>query len=941
MSAALIARPALVDVLLADGAPVVLVMGKSGAGKSQVLRDAIAAVRPQRNVAGPRETMYSSPCLQLVLDGFADIVAQVLAAHGTAERVGERLSRAVERLIETKGRELAVAAGREIVNLIRTRLGDDAGQALTAAVRALHQESTQTLGSRLDRARPETALEVIVGFAREIVEMSESRPAVVVLDRCERLDEVGARLLADLSELLPVGIQIWAAIRNDSDVGRFLMSTPASLVDVTPLDKREITEILRRRGSPVTAANEILELTDGTALDVQACVGLLERGAPESFGADEALARDTQQRIAMLAPNIAPVALRLAALNDPLPERYLLRFTGEDRDELDTVMTALGSVGLLTAHGDGEWIHERRRHALLETAKPQDFEPAITDATTAVWEYIQAGGDEHWLVELADLAAQASTLADDDNGLRAVLNLNDSPLAVLGALMELTEPSSQAVDGEALLSFARSAYPTDDLELEHLQELRDADLVAVVSNDATTVVILQLSRLASAVALGRVGRVFGQLPVPGIASVAFREVLLPRIQPFAGGVMGVGRPSVRRLSYMAIGREEDIWDPVSSIARRDMPPALIVRAAFAGRPLYGAFRFESLDARDRGLDAVMGLDVEFLNDRFAVTTAAAYPMTAVPVDRFLRAAERIIGRAIQLTIQDIRERLAEPITFEERAELRVRTRKVLRDLAGAGLRGAMELDRPLGLHWTATENSHIEVEVLGGRELAMAHQHVSKSAQTGPYHLFHLARELGLQPGEVIGRVHRTGFNDPSHAPTNFDPVLAEIGSRRAAAIAFNEAQRTVPVRLDESLIEQVGRAFHREMADARSLAASVPLLGRRDWQIPATAKYVVLADEPPHAGWAPGARSALVWAETLSLSGHDECHVILGEGRARDTASQFTVFHPSHDTLEELPNFDGARVVRSGEAITRTGVASLLGHRVEDLGLVARGEDS
>ena len=47
----------------------------------------------------------------------------------------------------------------------------------------------------------------------------------------------------------------------------------------------------------------------------------------------------------------------------------------------------------------------------------------------------------------------------------------------------------------------------------------------------------------------------------------------------------------------------------------------------------------------------------------------------------------------------------------------------------------------------------------------------------------------------------------------------------------------------------------------------------------PATTKYVVIATEPPRAGWVAGARSMLEWAESASPNDHDEWHVVYHEG--------------------------------------------------------------
>lgn len=929
----LIPRRELVATLIPDTTNVVFVHGPSGAGKSVLLQQAAATARAERYVSGPHEVMWSDPLLHLLLRSLSEVVAEIIDGQRTAERFGKRLSGVIERMVVSRGRELAHAAGREILNFVRSRLGPEAGQAVADAVAALWEESAESLGARLDRARAEVARDVIVDFAGEVVALSGDRPVLIALDRCERLDDANLRLLADLAEVLPDGAQIWVAARTESVAGRFLAQTDASVLEVPPFDAMAVGDILEQRGLSPASVDDVLERTDGTALDVQAYVSLLEVEAPRDAGANEVVALDTAQRLSRLSEDAHSLTLRLAALSDPLPEPYLLRLADADPERLAKAMRELHDQGLLTAHATGQWFHERRSAAILQLAGDEDRTSAITEAATAVWEHLQAGGDASWLVELADLAARADDLAEGDETLRAVLALDAGALAVVAGLIELTQPGLEAVDGQALLNYARATYPSGGRELECLQRLNEAEIVVVAHSDLAAAAVLRLSGLARAVAVGRIARAFGHMPIPNIASAGFEQVLVPRIGPFVDGHYGVGRPSLRDLSYMALGREEDPWRAPPSSERREAGPALIARAGFAGRPLYGAFRFSSTPDRDRALDAISGLDIEFLDARVAVSTALGYPMGVVPADRFLHAAGRVLGRKMRPSLTQIKEALESPLSFGEFADLRVRTLRTLRDLAGASMRGAMELDLPLSLHWMADERSALVIEVHGGREVSCEHADLARPAvESNPYQFFHLASELGLRADESITSVIHHLFSDEEHAPTRFDPVLAEIADRRAKATAYNRAQPQLLVRFDHSLPKMIRDSFFREMADARALASALPLLGRDDWELPATAKYIVLAIEPPDPGWVAGARSTLVWAEGPSPSGDDECHVAYQGEEGRPAPLVGGMVSVNEEALRQLPDFDQGSIVRSGSAVTTFGVADLLAHRNEDL---------
>lgn len=922
-----------------------MVGGVSGAGKSVVLEEGVAAVRGERYVGGIYEVMWSDPLSVVLLDRLSEVVVAVAAETGALDQIGQRLAGAIERMVETRGRDLAHAAGREMLNFVRGRLGPEAGKAIADAVTALQEESAQTLGARLDRARDQTQRELLVDFFGEIVAICDGRPVLIALDRCERLDEKGIRLLADLTEVLPDGCQLWVALKTDQREGQFLATTAASVIDVPPLDRDAIAELLARRELPAADVNEVLERTGGVALDVQAYLGLLESGEqqqPEEVG-DEILASDTARAMAALSPRERDLALRLAALSDPLPERYLAQLAGGDPVLLQRTMEKLHGAGMLTSHAGGEWFHERRGAAILAGAKPSERASALADTATAVWEYVRQGGAERWLVELSNLAARAENWDLADDGVSAVLAFDEGGLAIIAGLFELGE-KDQPLDGQQLLSYVRATYPTDARELEHLQEVSKANIAVMATNSQTALVMLNASPLTQAIAYGRIVRELGQVPLRSIATVAFEHVLLPRLQPFTIGEYGVGFPSLEALSDMALGTPEQTLYGAPTSARHDAGPAVIVRGSFAGRPLYGAFRFDDERQRDRALDAVSDLDVEFLDSRVAISSAVAYPIGVVPANRFLRAASRIVSREFSSGVRNATANLDPPLTYEKFAELRVRARRVLRDLCGATMRGALRLDRPLSLHWVADDSRALMIEVSGGREIARPHESEALARAAwdgGPFMTFKLESELGLRPDESVTGFRQHAFAAPEYGPARTDPVLGEIDDRQKAATAYNRAQPPLQVRLDDSLAGLIRESFLREMADARALAAELPFLGRDDWEVPATAKYVVFQPPTRAVDGSFDVEGMLMWAEMPSASGEDKCHVAFNQGCGERVPSGESLLSIDTETLALLPGLDLDAVVRSGITEQSRGVAELLGYDENDVDLLPPEGDS
>ncbi len=932
----MIPRPELVEALVGDESRVVIVGGVSGAGKSVVLQQAVVAVHEERYVAGIHEVTWSDPLLTMLIDRLSEVVAEVIDETGAIARIGERLSGAIERMARTGGRELAHAAGQELLSFVRGRLGPEAGKALAEAVKALQEESGQALGARLERARSQTQRELIVGFFTEVVALCDGRPVLVALDRCERLDDKGLRLLADLAEMLPEGCQIWAAAKTDASSGQFLSTTDASVVEVPALDRESVGELLEQQGLPVADAEEVLARTAGTALDVHAYVGLLESGGPvPEEDRDEVLVRDTARRWEQLSQDIRGFVLRLATLSDPLPERYMTLLADGDASLRGRAIDELRAVGLLTAHGGGDWFHERRGAALLAAAEPEERAVAFADAATAVWAYVREGAPERWLVELAELAGHAEegwALADED--VRAVLTLDAGGLAIVAGLFELEE-KGQPLDALQLLTYIRATYPTEGRELDRLQEVSEKGIAVLVTAPRHALVTLNASPVAQAVAYGRIARTFGQLPLRRIATLAFEHVLAPRLRPFSIGEHGVGFPSLEALSKIALGATEEYG--ITQAARREAGPALIVRGDFADRSLYGAFRFDDERQRDRALDAVSQLDVEFLDSKVAISTAVAYPIGVVPANRFMRAASRVIGRKVKPRMRRAQGGVDPPLSFDEFADLVVRTRQILRVLSGATMRGAMGLDRPLSMHWVVDDSSALIAEVSGGREIACRHEGeslVDIVRDDSPFLVFQLEKEMDLRPEESIINVREHYFADPEYGPMGDDPVLAEIERRQSAATAYNQAQPPLGVRLDDSLVDLVRESFLRELVDARALAAALPFLGRDDWEVPATTRYVVL--ERPTVddeGFFVDLDARIMWAEGPSLSGKDECHVVFRQHGGDVVGGR--AFRINTETLKLLPPLDLDEIERSAWRRGPGGIAEMLGHAEGDIDLL------
>jgi len=168
-------RQALIDTVARSRAPVLILSGDSGVGKSEVLAAAQAASAPE--VAPPPQTVASSgAALQLaLLDALGDAVAIVVERKGRAREVADRLTDAARELASDRLSDLAAVVGAELLQIARSRLGPEFGQALADYVVTLRQGRSETLAARLQTARDPSVVEAVLALAQEVAQLAGQR----------------------------------------------------------------------------------------------------------------------------------------------------------------------------------------------------------------------------------------------------------------------------------------------------------------------------------------------------------------------------------------------------------------------------------------------------------------------------------------------------------------------------------------------------------------------------------------------------------------------------------------------------------------------------------------------------------------------------------------------------------------------------------------------
>lgn len=558
----LFGRDELITDLVNSKAPVTLITGDSGVGKSAVLRESQSRLRNGGGLApDPITVALSGAAIQVaLLQSLADAVAAYAEEQGRVAEFGALLVEASKRLAAKGGQELARIVGMELLALVRGRLDEEFGNTLGQFLTELKGAAGESLTSRIRAAIDKSAATLILDFAREVREAAEGRDIVLAFDAGERLRDEDLRLLGDLTEELPVGLRIQLAMstasKSQSESVDLLVSQVGGIrrLTVEPLDTMAIAEWLSFEGLDRTSASKVERFSGGYALLVGDLALHLRKG--EDLGnapANQQFALRTSEAWKGLLESDVPRARALAVYRDPLPLNRIQTLFDLDIHEASAFEDRLVASRIYSVTVNGRpWFHEQRRLFVLnEILNPQERELAYESAVGELEELITSLGESQRLAEFAEAVGEAKRLLSEDATLRAVTDASDAGISVLAALLELIDEGAKlpAVLGDDLLRHAHTQFRSEGDLIAALEELDSADLLKVVTdNENAAVVPCGWSRRTAMTAAGRASDIFGRSPILSLASAVFKALVLPRLGKFDLGEYGVGSDSMSGLS---------------------------------------------------------------------------------------------------------------------------------------------------------------------------------------------------------------------------------------------------------------------------------------------------------------------------------------------------------------------------------------------------------
>lgn len=849
-------RTALVHAVMECSASIQLVVGPSGIGKSDLL-DAAGRGDVDRIVPPPVAPGRSAGALQRgLIHALGEAVALIIEQQSAGERIGRHLSEAAHRLARRTVQDLAKVVGKELLAVVRGRLGESVGEAFIEYLSELKSSYDQRLDQRLATAADPGVVEIFVSFAHEAVNLADGAEIILSLDNGDALDENDLRILGDLVSELPSGLRLRVAFATDRQrQGHLdeLLALGAEETRVPPLMESEITAWLAISGLSTAPADRIYRLTGGYPLHLRDMIAHLKAGgAIEEIPLNEQFARRTRAAWNALEAPIAVAARKLAVFTEPLPQERTMDFLGVDLSAWAEFEDRLWRSGVFSGAEPGQrWFHEQRRRYVWESIlTDQERSSAAENAVSRMRQWFEVSGRRELdlLAPLARIATDARQLRVDVAGLDSVLALSCDELAVAAALVELSEspPGDIAVFGHTVLSHAREAFPTAGDLIAALKALAGRQMVHISSNQhATAVVPMWGSELAVLVLAGRASAELGRLPIPRAASTFFQLELAPRLGPFNRAIFGVGLPSVAELSHQALDLRRR--DDEGTIKIVPPGPDLLIRGKYSERPVYAGVIYESAESRDAAWQALNGLDVEVAGRRLLIKDTIKHPYAAVPSRRFLAAAELLIGQ--RLLHGSPRLTLAHPPDPETALRRRLAVLRVLRARSGADEERAMGIEEAIGylLFVSADRTSTLVAEVLGGRDTVQRLLNQPTSSLSDPYARFTLSRDANLLPTERLGAITVAGS-----ASSKDDPVISLLGNLSANAAAYNRhaIPRTIP--LNDAALASVLQADQQRIFDDAVAMAAVAQVGDNTRDItPTKTSMILYPDSDP--SYTPG----------------------------------------------------------------------------------------
>ena len=592
--------------LLRAQTPVTVISGDSGVGKTRLLGEIVGrfdGVAPAPVVVG-----HAPAALQAgLLEALASAAAVIVQDEGAARRVGELLVEGGRRLARVKANEIGPAVARIVLAAVRDRVGDNVTDVLVEYFEQVRNAATDDLVSRIRQAADPDVIHAIAGLAGDVAAAADGRRLLLSLDNINHLQADDRARLMDLGPILPIGTSVICAFTSFRGTDESILDQyRLAGITVCPLyglDLWAVRQWLDAEGLATDLSEQVWRKTNGYGLAVADAIQLLKAGkdlanATEG-GREEVMRAATREALRELDPDSRTAAFKLSVLAAPLPAPHVADYL-----ETDLAAWAATEGSLIDSHifvpGNPPWFHDQRRLLLRQQIPDSTAVPYLQAAGAQLSALAQAAEvSADTLIQYAEISDALVSLGAADPTVSAVAQLDDDALAVLGAIIELTDGSSRGVDGEQALLYARRTFGTSGDLPAALNEVSAAGLAITASNEYQTVVAANFGSVeAWLYANGRIGIRLGRMPLPRIASLVFYSRLSDPLGSFASAVYGVGDPPLGELAKRSV--QLQVRPPhMQQVRPGRKGPSLLLNGLFGDTPFFAAWRpATSVDSDD-------------------------------------------------------------------------------------------------------------------------------------------------------------------------------------------------------------------------------------------------------------------------------------------------------------------------------------------------------
>ncbi|MBY4213373.1 hypothetical protein HQO42_16565 [Rhodococcus fascians] len=838
-------RPEL-DHLLTLSNPVLVLTGDTGTGKTALLaahqnaRSEGSTVAPQ-----PATCTWDSGALQVaVLDALTSALSEAMADAAMWRQIQSRLETASKQMAIEVGKSLAKAVTQELMAQVKARLGEHAGEGITAFLKGLRQDSTADLRRDLKTRSDANMVRFLARTCDEVAAALDCE-LIIAIDECQRLSDNDQRAIASLTLDPPTRARFvltWSSAGNHPRDGLTrLREAGCSEIVVGGLERADVETMLKRARVDPTHTDEVLFLSSGFPLIIEGLIGQLRSGGTlDEYTPPNAFVLSLEHALGRLTPEAQVAARQLSIFELPPTESAIADYLAITATQWGVLRGSFEREKIFSVNRNGQlWFHQARRSHLWNTmlSDAERFEIGQPAYQTLLSELLDTASDSTGLmVPIARTARYARASQADNPPLAQILNLDRPQLAVLAAIIELEitgvsgEASSAWTPPEPALIYAHNVFAADRGDaLAALPELLERDLIrtldtAVQSNaDPRVTVTLDddPNDECRIVLYGRIQDALGKSVIPQITDRVVHEQYEALRLKASLVLSDPGRTDTLKLVELANRH------PLHrvNLLTRAVSPMLALHIDYGGHPISLSAIFNSTADRELAKAAALTVNSEAYGRRVKTTGVFEDQSTTIPSQRLLSTVYLATGRPVEATRQGKwwMRNPGPPLPIREYAQRRASFIDILRNNVSDIEREIYALDEargyavahaPDGSYWFVELRGTSQVTELTATQLALLQGNQ-------PFRFAQLEHHLALRPGQrshdITQRVQPEGLID--------DPVVNLLEDLWTDARLYNRNQPKHRVDMEPEALAHAVREAHTRDADlARTLSERITI---------------------------------------------------------------------------------------------------------------------